>query len=52
MTKPIRIIQTAAERSGSTVLSNILVAYFQPYESLAFMGKYTYSKEFLEKNKR
>jgi len=50
MTKPIRIIQTAAARSGSTVLSNILVAYFQPYESLAFMGKYTYSEEFLEKN--
>ena len=50
MNKPIRIIQTAAAHSGSTVLSNILMAYFQPYESLAFMGKHTYSEDFLEKN--
>jgi len=46
MNKPIRIIQTAAAHSGSTVLSNILMAYFQPYESLAFMGKHTYSEVF------
>lgn len=50
MNKPIRIIQTAAARSGSTVLSNILMAYFQPYEPLAFMGKHTYSEDILKKN--
>ena len=50
MNKPIRIIQTAAARSGSTVLSNILMSYFQPYEALSFMGRHTYSEEFMEKN--
>lgn len=49
-TKPIRIIQTSAARSGSTVLSNILMALYQPYESVCFMGKSTYSSDLLKNN--
>ena len=48
--KPIRIIQTSAARSGSTVLSNILMAFFQPYEPLCFMGKHSYNKELMKNN--
>lgn len=50
MDKPIRIIQTAAARSGSTLLSNILMAYFQPFEPVCFMGKHTYREELIENN--
>jgi len=48
--KPIRFIQTSAARSGSTVLSNILMAFFQPYESVCFMGKHTYNKDLIKDN--
>ena len=48
--KPIRIIQTSAARSGSTVLSNILMAFFQPYEPLCFMVKHSYNKELMKNN--
>jgi len=48
--KPIRIIQTSAARSGSTVLSNILMAFFQPYEPICFMGKSSYNEDLLRDN--
>lgn len=48
--KPIRIIQTSAARSGSTVLSNILMAFFQPYEHLCFMGRSSYNPDLVKDN--
>lgn len=50
MNKPIRIIQCSHPGSGSTVLSNLLMAYFQPYEKLAWMGKAHYDKNILHNN--
>ena len=50
MTKPIRIIQMSHPGSGSTVLSNLLMAFLQPYENIIFMGKYFYKEELVHNN--
>ena len=50
MTKPIRIIQVSHPGSGSTVLSNLLMAFFQPYENVIFMGKHFYKEELVHNN--
>lgn len=50
MVKPLRIIQVSNPGSGSTVLVNLLMAYFQPYESVTFMGKNFYKEDILINN--
>ena len=50
MTKPVRIIQLSNPGSGSTVLSNLLMAFFQPYESLVFMGFHHYNQDIVNNN--
>lgn len=50
MTKPLRIIQSSNPGSGSTVLSNILMAFFQPYENLTWMGKPYYNQDLVNNN--
>lgn len=50
MTKPLRIIQTSNPGSGSTVLANILIAFFQPYENLTWMGKPYYNRDLVNDN--
>lgn len=50
MNKPIKIIQCSNPGSGSTVLVNILMAFFQPYEGVSFMGKSYYREQIIEDN--
>lgn len=50
MNKPIRIIQSSNPGSGSTVLVNILMAFFQPYEGVTFMGKNYYKEDMISNN--
>ena len=50
MVKPLKIIQVSNPSSGSTVLVNLLMAYFQPYEGVTFMGKNYYKEDILFNN--
>ena len=50
MVKPLKIIQVSNPGSGSTVLVNLLMAYFQPYEGVTFMGKNYYKEDILFNN--
>ena len=50
MVKPIRRIQLSHPGSGSTVLSNLLMAFFQPYENVVFMGKNYYTENIVHDN--
>jgi len=50
MNKPIRIIQCSHPGSGSTVLVNILTAFFQPHEPVSWLGKPENIKNHLNNN--
>lgn len=50
MAKPIRLIQVSNPGSGSTVLVNLLMAFFQPYEGVTFMGKNYYRENLVDNN--
>lgn len=50
MIKPLRIIQCSNPGSGSTVLANALMGFFQPYENLTWMGKPYYNSDLINNN--
>ena len=50
MVKPLKIIQVSNPGSGSTVLVNLLMAYFQPYEGVVFMGRNYYNEDIIHNN--